>query len=559
MSENKYTLGIDFGTESGRAVLVETRTGKEIATSIYPYENGVIDKKLPIDGPPVQLDPEWALQDPQDYIRTFRQTVPDVLSQTGLDPGDVIGIGIDFTACTVLPVKSDGTPLCNLPDYRRNPHAWVKLWKHHAAQPDADKINATARSLGEPWLDRYGGPISSEWFFAKTLQILDEAPDIYDAADRLLEAADWVVWQLTGVEKRNSCTAGYKALWSKREGYPPDSFFKQLDPRLEHVVDQKMSRDIYPIGEKAGELTARAAEWTGLKAGTAVAIANVDAHVSVPATTVTEPGRMVMIMGTSICHMVLGQEECTVEGMCGVVEDGIIPGLFGFEAGQSGVGDIFAWFVNNCIPEDYRREARDREMEIHQLLVEKAGGQKPGRHGLLALDWWNGNRSVLVDADLSGLLIGATLSTRAEDIYRALIEATAYGTRVIIEAFEKNGVRVDELVACGGLAEKNKMLMQIYADVSGRSIKISAAEQTPALGSAMFGAVAAGSRVGGYDSIFEAARHMARLKDEVYRPIPENQKIYDRLFAEYLRLHDYFGRGENNVMKTLKQIRNEAR
>jgi len=559
MSENKYTLGIDFGTESGRAVLVETRTGKEIATSIYPYENGVIDKKLPIDAPPVQLEPEWALQDPQDYIRTFRQTVPGVLSQTGLDPGDVIGIGIDFTACTVLPVKSDGTPLCNLPDYRRNPHAWVKLWKHHAAQPDADKINATARSLGEPWLDRYGGRISSEWFFAKTLQILDEAPDIYDAADRLLEAADWVVWQLTGVEKRNSCTAGYKALWSKREGYPPDSFFKQLDPRLEHVVDQKMSRDIYPIGEKAGELTARAAEWTGLKAGTAVAIANVDAHVSVPATTVTEPGRMVMIMGTSICHMVLGQEECTVEGMCGVVEDGIIPGLFGFEAGQSGVGDIFAWFVNNCIPEDYRREARDREMEIHQLLVEKAGGQKPGRHGLLALDWWNGNRSVLVDADLSGLLIGATLSTRAEDIYRALIEATAYGTRVIIEAFEKNGVRVDELVACGGLAEKNKMLMQIYADVSGRSIKISAAEQTPALGSAMFGAVAAGSRAGGYDSIFEAARHMARLKDEVYRPIPENQKIYDRLFAEYLRLHDYFGRGENNVMKTLKQIRNEAR
>jgi len=559
MTRTKYTLGIDFGTESGRAVLVETRTGKEIATSIYPYEYGVIDKKLPIDGAPVQLEPEWALQDPQDYIRTLQQTVPDVLSQTGLDPGDVIGIGIDFTACTMLPVKSDGTPLCNLPDYRRSPHAWVKLWKHHAAQPEADKINATARSLGEPWLERYGGRISSEWFFAKTLQILDEAPDIYDAADRLLEAADWVVWQLTGVEKRNSCAAGYKAMWSKREGYPPDTFFKQLDPRLEHVVDQKMSRDICPIGAKAGELTARAADWTGLKAGTAVAIANVDAHVSVPATTVTEPGRMVMIMGTSICHMVLGREECTVEGMCGVVDDGIIPGLFGFEAGQSGVGDIFAWFVNTCIPEDYRREARDREVKIHQLLEEKAGGQKPGRHGLLALDWWNGNRSVLVDADLSGLLIGATLSTRAEDIYRALIEATAYGTRVIIEAFEKNGVRVDELVACGGLAEKNKLLMQIYADVSGRSIKISAAKQTPALGSAMFGAVAAGSRTGGYDSIFEAARHMARLKDEVYQPIPANQKIYDRLFAEYLRLHDYFGRGENNVMKTLKQIRNEAR
>ena len=558
MSENKYTIGIDFGTESGRAVLVETKTGKEIATSIYSYENGVIDEKLPLAGAPVQLEPEWALQDPQDYIRTFQNAVPDMLSLAGVDSEDIIGIGIDFTACTMLPVKRDGTPLCTLPDYRRNPHSWVKLWKHHAAQPEADKINATARRMGETWLDRYGGKISSEWFFAKTLQILDEAPDIYAAADRLIEAADWVVWQLTGVEKRNSCTAGYKAMWSKKEGYPPDTFFKELDPRLENVVDQKMSRDIYPIGEKAGELTPQAAEWTGLKAGTAVAVANVDAHVSVPATTVTGSGRMVMIMGTSICHMLLGEDERQVEGMCGVVEDGIIPGLFGFEAGQSGVGDIFAWFLDNCIPAAYQREASERKMDIHQLLEEKAAVQKPGQHGLLALDWWNGNRSVLVDVDLSGLLIGATLGTKAEDIYRALVEATAYGTRIIIEAFEKNGVRVDELVACGGLPEKNKMLMQIYADVTGRNFKISAAKQTPALGSAMFGAVAAGRRAGGYDTVFEAARHMARLKAEVYQPIPANQKIYDRLFAEYVRLHDYFGRGENNVMKTLKQIRDQV-
>jgi L-ribulokinase len=558
MMETKYALGIDFGTESGRAVLVETNTGKEIATSIYPYENGVIDEKLPIDGDPVQLEPEWALQDPQDYIRTFQKTVPDVLSQTGVNPEDVIGIGIDFTACTMLPVKSDGTPLCDLSDYRRNPHAWIKLWKHHAAQPEADKINTTARQLNQKWLDRYGGKISSEWFFAKTLQILDEAPEIYAAADRLIEAADWVVWQLTGVEKRNSCTAGYKAMWSKREGYPPDAFFKELDPRLENVIDQKMSRTIYPIGEKAGELTARAAGWTGLKEGTAVAIANVDAHVSVPAATVTEPGRMVMIMGTSICHMVLGHEERTVEGMCGFVEDGIIPGLFGFEAGQSGVGDIFAWFVSNCIPEDYHQEAQRRNLDIHQLLEEKTASQRPGEHGLLALDWWNGNRSVLVDVDLSGLLIGATLGTKPEDIYRALIEATAYGTRVIIEAFEQNGVKVNELVACGGLPEKNKLLMQIYADVTGRNFKISASKQTPALGSAMFGAVAAGGRAGGYDTIFEAAKHMARLKDEEYLPIPANQKIYDRLYAEYLRLHDYFGRGGNDVMKTLKQIRDEV-
>ena len=555
MGAGKYVLGIDFGTQSGRAVLVDTTTGEEMATSVYPYENGVIDEKLPIEGDPVLLDPEWALQDPQDYIRTFRRTIPEVLAKAGVDPQEVIGIGTDFTACTMLPVKQDGTPLCELPDYRANPHAWVKLWKHHAAQPHADRINASARQLNQAWLDRYGGKISSEWFFAKTLQIVDEAPEIYAAADRLIEAADWVIWQLTGVEKRNACTAGYKAMWSKRDGYPSADFFKHLDPRLEQVVDQKMSRSIYPVGEKAGELTARAAAWTGLKAGTAVAIGNVDAHVSVPAVRVTEPGRMVMIMGTSICHMVLGREERTVEGMCGVVEDGIIPGLFGYEAGQSGVGDIFAWFVNTCIPEPYHREAGRRGVTLHHLLEEKAAGQKPGQHGLLALDWWNGNRSVLVDVDLSGLFIGATLGTQPEDIYRALIEATAFGTRVIIEAFEKNGVPVNELVACGGLPGKNKMLMQIYADVTGRTISISAARQTPALGSAMFGAVAAGSRAGGYDTIFEAAQHMARLRDDVYQPIPAHQKIYDRLFAEYVRLHDYFGRGENNVMKMLKQIR----
>jgi L-ribulokinase len=558
MSRDKYAVGVDFGTESGRAILIETDTGKEITSSVYAYKNKVIDKNLPVEGEPVILGAEWALQDPEDYIRAFQNTIPDVLSISGISPEDVIGIGIDFTACTMMPVKSDGTPLCMLPDYRRNPHAWVKLWKHHAAQAQADKINMTARELGENWLDRYGGKISSEWFFAKTLQILEEAPDIYEAADRLIEAADWVIWQLTGEEKRNSCTAGYKAMWSKQEGYPGDDFFKKLDPRLEKVVDEKMSRDIFCIGTKAGELTSQASEWTGLRKGTAVAVANVDAHVSVPASTVTEPGRLVMIMGTSICHMILGREERVVEGMCGVVEDGIIPGLFGYEAGQSGVGDIFAWFVNNCVPDTYHAEAGERGMNIHRLLEEKAEKQYPGQHGLLALDWWNGNRSVLVDVDLSGLLIGSTLGTRPEDIYRALIESTAFGTRVIIEAFEKSGIEVNELVACGGLPGKNRMLMQIYADVTGRSIKVAASSQTPALGSAMFGAVAAGSGAGGHDTIFEAVKHMAGLKDIEYLPIPENQMIYDKLYAEYVRLHDYFGRGENNVMKTLKTIRDKA-
>jgi L-ribulokinase len=552
----KYAIGVDFGTESGRALLVDVATGEEVATYVHVYSNKVIDETLP--GTELRLEPDWALQDPNDYIAVYQVAIPAVLKQSGVDPADVIGVGIDFTACTMMPVKADGTPLCNLAEFRDNPHAWVKLWKHHAAQPEANKINETARAMDQAWLERYGGKISSEWFFSKTLQILDEAPEVYQAADRLIEAADWAIWQLTGVETRNSCTAGYKAMWSKREGFPPEEYFKALDPRLERVIDQKMSRQISPIGEKAGELTAQAAAWTGLKAGTAVAVANVDAHVSVPAAAVSEVGRMVMIMGTSTCHMVLGSEEHLVPGICGYVEDGILPGLFGYEAGQSCVGDHFAWFVENCVPAVYEREAQARGVDIHQLLEEKAARLKPGESGLLALDWWNGNRSVLVDVDLTGILLGATLATRPEEIYRALIEATAYGTRVIVDAFEANGVPVTELVACGGLPEKNKLLMQIYADVTGREFKISASKQTPALGSAMFGAVAAGKARGGYDSIFDAAQYMARLKEEAYRPIPENKQVYDLLFAEYVRLHDYFGRGENDVMKRLKKIKAEV-
>ncbi len=556
----KYAIGVDFGTESGRAVLVDVAEGREVATSVYPYAHGVIDEMLPLTGKEIRLEPDWALQDPQDYISTFKTTIPAVLKESGVRAEDVIGVGIDFTACTMLPAKADGTPLCELPDYRENPHAWVKLWKHHAAQPEADRINATAREMQEPWLKRYGGKISSEWFFSKVLQILDEAPGIYTAADRMLEASDWVIWQLTGVETRNSCTAGYKAIWSKREGFPETKYFAALDPRLENVVDEKMMRDIQPIGNRAGGLTAQAAAWTGLKPGTAVAIANVDAHVAVPAATVTEPGRMVMIMGTSTCHMVLGREEHLVPGICGYVEDGIIPGTFGYEAGQSCVGDHFAWFVDNCVPGAYERVAAARGITVHQLLEEKAARLKPGESGLIALDWWNGNRSVLVDVDLSGLLIGMSLATRPEEIYRALIEATAYGTRVIIEALEEYGVPVREIIATGGLPDRNHLLMQIYADVTGRELRVAAAKQTPALGAAMFGAVAAGKTAGGYDSIVEASQVMAHLRpDEVYRPDPEAQKIYNRLFPEYRLLHDTFGRGANDVMKRLKKIKAEVR
>jgi len=554
----KLAIGIDFGTESGRALLVDVATGRELASSVFAYTHGVIDERLPAPDDDVRLEPDWALQDPLDYLRTIQATVPAVLGRAGADPADVVGVGIDFTACTMLPTTAEGTPLCAVPELRREPHAWVKLWKHHAAQPQADRINAVARERGEPWLPRYGGRISSEWFFSKSLQILEEAPAVYAAADRLIEAADWVTWRLTGVETRNSCTAGYKAMWSKADGFPGDGYFGDLDPRLADVVDAKMSRTITPIGSAAGTLTAEAAAWTGLRPGTPVAVANVDAHVSVPASGVTGPGRMVAVMGTSICHLVLGERLAVVEGMCGVVEDGILPGQFGYEAGQSAVGDIFAWFVDHAVPPEYHTAAARDGLDVHQVLEREAARLAPGESGLVALDWWNGNRSILVDVDLSGLLVGAMLATRAPDIYRALIEATAFGTRMIIESFEGAGIAVDEVVACGGLPERNRLLMQVYADLTGREFKVAASAQTPALGSAMFGAVAAGSRAGGHDTIADATAAMAGIKDESFRPNGAHRAVYDELFDEYRRLHDVFGRGENDVMKRLRRIRERA-
>ncbi|MDK2991841.1 MAG: L-ribulokinase [Clostridiales bacterium] len=328
----KYTIGIDYGTESARALLLNLDTAEEVATAAMNYPHGVMDERLP-NG--MALPPDWALQHPDDYIEVLKHIIPEVIK--GIDKEEVIGIGIDFTSCTILPTKKDGTPLCDIDAYKNNPHAYVKLWKHHAAQDEANRLNEIARQRDESFLERYGGKISSEWVIPKIWQILNEAPEIYEAADRIMEATDWVIMMLTGNEKRNSCTAGYKAIWSKKEGYPSNEFFAALDPRLEHIVDEKLSRELYPVGTKAGGLTQAMAQMTGLKPGIAVAVGNVDAHVSVPAMGVTSPGKMVMIMGTSICHMVLSEQEIHVPGICGVVEDGIIPGLFGYEAGQSAV------------------------------------------------------------------------------------------------------------------------------------------------------------------------------------------------------------------------------
>ena len=546
-----YTIGVDFGTLSGRAALVDAADGAETAEAVFEYPHAVMDSQLPSGA---KLPPDWALQHPQDYLDTLAHTIPALFERNAVKPEDVKGIAIDFTASSPMPTQSDGTPLCFLDEFKDEPHAYVKLWKHHAAQPQADQINAVASDMGETWLPRYGGKISSEWFFSKLLQILQERPDIYEQIDKFIEAADWVIWQLTGIETRSACIAGYKAM-AQDDGFPSTAYFKALHPAFEHVVDEKMGRQLAPLGAKAGQLSPQMAKMIGLPAGIAVAVANVDAHVTAPAVKATDPGVMVMIMGTSCCHIMSATALKEVDGMCGAVKGGVIPGLYGYEAGQSAVGDIFAWYVENAVPPEYHQAAEQAGLNLHQYLEREAARQKVGEHGLIALDWWNGNRSTLVDVDLSGMMLGMTLATRPPDIYRALIESTAFGTRMIIEAFEEQGIEVKELVAAGGLPEKNALLLQIYADVTGRAIKLAGSAQAPALGSAMHAAVAAGI----YPSIQAAADKMGKLKDDLVAPIAANQAMYNQLFAEYKRLYDYFGRGANDAMKTLKAIKRAAR
>lgn len=557
MIRDTFAMGIDFGTESGRAVVVRVRDGMEAGADIVPYPDGVLDERLPSG---TRLGPDWALQNPQDYLLVVEKAVPKALKAAGISGDRVIGLGTDFTASSPMPTLRDGTPLCDVPKFHKNPHAWVKLWKHHAAQAQANRITEIGTERGEEFIGAYGGRYSSEWFFAKLLQILDESPETYAAVERFVEAADWIVWQLTGEEKRSACTASYKAMWAKGAGFPPQAFFRALHPRFENVIGEKIGEDFYPLGARAGGLTAHWAKKTGLRQGTPVSIGNVDAHVSAPAASVTRPGSLVMIMGTSICHILLGEDKRKVEGMCGTVEDGVVPGLWGYEAGQSAVGDIFAWYFEQGVPEAFGREARKSGATVPGLLEKRAAALNPGQSGLIALDWWNGNRSILVDADLAGVIAGLRLATKPEEIFRALIEATAFGTRQIIEAFESEGIPVKNLVACGGLPHKNALLMQIYSDVTGREIAIAREPLTcPALGSAMHGAVAAGRGAGGYNSIFEAAQHMAGVLRRVYRPQPRHHEIYTQLFKEYQTLHNYFGRGENDVMKRLKAIQKKAR
>lgn len=559
------SIGLDFGTESVRALLVDVATGETLATAVERYADGVIDERLPgssqrghsqrpAPGDPQRLPPDWALQNPSDWMTGVERTVKGVLAQSGLDPAAVVGLGIDFTSCTVLPTSAGGTPLCEIPAWRGQPHAWPKLWKHHGAQRQADRITRIAAERGERWLPRYGGRISSEWMLPKALEISDDAPEVYAAAERFVEGGDWVVWQLTGVLARNACAAGYKGNWHKQEGHPDREYLRAVKAGFEDFYDTKGSGPVVAPGTSVGTLTPEWAARLGLSPRVAVAAPIIDAHAAVLGGGVAGTGTFVMMMGTSTCQLLMADVERPVEGMAGVVEDGIVPGHFAYESGQAAVGDLFAWFSNHAVPPAYHAEAEARGLSMQDLLTSKAEAYGPGGSGLLALDWWQGNRSTLGRSDLGGLLVGLTLSTRAEEIFHALVEATAFGTRAIVESYTEQQLPVSSIVAGGGLT-RNAMLMQIYADVAGRPIAVAGAPQASALGAAMLGAVAAGAERGGYDSLLEAAQRMAPSPSRVYRPIEARRVQYGALYSEYRRLYDYFGRGGNDVMPRLRELR----
>ncbi|WP_457030024.1 ribulokinase [Kitasatospora sp. P5_F3] len=545
----RYVVGVDFGTLSGRAVVVRVRDGEELGTAVHEYPHGVIEHQLP--GTDALLPPDWALQHPEDWREVLRTAVPAALAASGVDPAAVIGIATDFTACTVLPVRADGTPLAET-ELAERPHAWPKLWKHHAAQGQADRINELAHQRGEKWISRYGGKISAEWQFAKALQLLEEDPAVYAATERWIEAADWIVWQLTGAESRNTCTAGYKGILQDGS-YPSEEYLAALHPDFADFARTRLEHPLAQLGSRVGSLNPEAAGWTGLPEGIAVAAGNVDAHVAAPAAQAVENGQLLAIMGTSTCHVVNGATLADVPGICGVVEGGIVEGAYGYEAGQSAVGDIFAWWLRQGLPADYLAEAEAAGQDAHQLLTDKAAAQPVGGHGLVALDWLNGNRSTLVDHHLSGVIIGLTLATRPEEIYRALLESTAYGTRTIVEALEQGGVPVTEFIVTGGL-KKNALLMQIYADVLRRPVSLAASAQGPALGSAIHAAVAAGA----HPDVRTAAAAMGRVERSAYLPDPERADAYDALYAEYAELHRHFGTGADKQLHRLRRIRNRA-
>jgi len=541
MSERRCSIGVDFGTESGRVLVLDAGSGEELGVSVVPYPSAVIDRELPSTGE--RLPPDWALQDPDDWVKVLEDGIPAAVADAGVEPGEIVGLGIDFTSCTVLPVTGDSTPLCRLDEFRERRHAWPKLWKHHAAQPVADRLNEVAAERDEPFLSRYGGRISSEWYFPKLIEVWNEDREVYDACTAFIEATDWIIWHLTGSQVRQSATAGYKAMWSPEEGLPPTEYFEAAYPGFSDPAE-KLGTEFVPLGSKAGTLTAERAERLGLTEDVAVAVGNVDAWVSVPGAGVTSPSTFVTVIGTSTCSMIVSPDEVRLPGITGVVRDGILPGLYGYEAGQAAVGDMLAWFVRTL----------DGDRDTYARLEGEASRFGPGETGLLALDWFNGNRSILADADLSGAVFGLTLHSSPAEIYRALLEAIAFGNRRIIDNFTENGLDISEIVAVGGIAERSPLTMQLIADTSGLTVHVPSWREIPARGSALFGAVAAGV----YEDIDAAIAATRPSSSRTYQPEPAAKEVYDRVYAIYRTLYEKLGQTEVELLHGLKKIRTEV-
>lgn len=547
-----FSIGIDFGTLSARAILINADTGREAATSIYGYQDSVIDKYLPDTS--IELPPEFALQNPWDYKNALEALLKDIWKQANISPGKIISIGVDFTSCTVIPVDENIQPLCFNEKFRNNPHSWAKLWKHHSAQAEADLINQTARRRGEEFMKHYGNTSSSEWYFAKLIETFNKAPEVYNATYKFVEAGDWVVWLMTGKLTTSTCTAGYKAFWNENNGYPSEEFFTAINPALRGIT-QKTVADVYTVGSRAGGLHKEMAELTGLEQGTSVAVSVIDAHAAMPVVGAAQGSSLMITAGTSLCHILVSEKEVFMEGISGVVKDGVLPGCYGYEAGQPAAGDIYEWFVHNFVSPECKEEANKEDVSVFSVMDRKAEELKPGESGLLALDWWNGNRSMLNNSNLSGLILGLTLSTTPESVYRALIESTAFGTRNIIESMEKHGVKIEHIYACGGLSRKNKFVMQTFCDVLGREIAVNAITQTTAYGAAIYGMVAAGSGRGGFDTFFDASQKLCSNPPVIFVPNMESHKIYEILFEKYMFLNNLFGIEYKNIMTSLKALR----
>ncbi len=546
--KKNYVIGVDFGTLSCRAVAASAENGEIVSSCVVEYPHAVMDEFLPCGTP---IPPDSAYQHPDDYIYALSKVMQGLFADGNVLPEQIAGMGFDFTACTLMALDADGTPLCKYPELEHDPNAYAMLWKHHGAREYADEINRVAGVRREKWLKRYGGKVSSEWMLPKIMQVLNESPAVYEKTVRFSEAADWMSRILTDSETHSASFAGIKALWSREDGMPNDEFLALLDERLVGIIGTKVSDDISDVGTCAGYIGQRGHELTGLPVGTPVAIPLIDAHSSLPALGTTKEGEMMLILGTSGCQIINSRTGKDVEGICGYVKNGLVPDHYVYEAGQTSLGDCFDWFVKRCVPSSYQEEADKNGIGLHKLLRDKVSDQKPGESGLMALDWFNGNRSILQKSNLSGMILGITLTTKPEEIYRALIEATAYSTRMIVEQYKKFGISVDSIHASGGIALKDPMLMQIYADVLKCEIKVAHNKQSAALGGAMYGAVVGGI----YENILAASEKMSTPAVMTYTPDEENGKLYDVLYEEYVTLHDYFGMGKNKIMERLNKIK----